>query len=55
VREVPFGKAGDHAEGLTLLNKKADADRPKVLGVYDSPAKKRLKAATGIRADVFAV
>src|SRR5262245_14134230 len=39
----PFGKARGHAEGITRLNNKADAERPKVLVVYDSPTKKRMK------------
>ena len=53
VLEVPFGKARGHAEGITRLNKKADAERPKVLVVYDSPTKKRMKGATGVQADIF--
>jgi hypothetical protein len=55
VREVPFGKAGDHAEGITLLQKNDEAAPPKVLVIYDSPTKKRLKGVTGVQADVFAV
>src|SRR5262249_26704194 len=55
VLEVPFGKARGHAEGITRLNKKADAERPKVLVVYDSPTKKRMKGTTGVQADIFKV
>jgi len=55
VREMPFGKARGHAEGITRFNKKADAEHPKILVVYDSPAKKRMKGATGVRADIFKV
>lgn len=45
--DVPFGKAEDHAEGITLL------DDGRVLVVYDAPAEERTTKNHGIHADVF--
>jgi hypothetical protein len=45
---IPFGKAKDRAEGITLL-----ADSRKVLVVYDKPADERKAGDHRVRADVF--
>jgi hypothetical protein len=46
--DVPFGKAEDRAEGITLLD-----DRSSVLVVYDAPAGERKTGDHGVCADVF--
>ena len=53
VLHLPFGRGGDHAEGICWLPDR-DGTR-ELLVVYDSPAAHRLQRGTAIAADVFAL
>jgi hypothetical protein len=50
--DLPFGRGGDHPEGLALWGENGGAER--ILVVYDSPTKRRLKGGA-IEADLFSL
>jgi hypothetical protein len=49
--ELPYGDRIDHAEGIALFQRPGEA--PKLLVVYDSPAKGRLHEGSYYKADLF--
>ncbi|MNU85848.1 hypothetical protein D3C71_756000 [compost metagenome] len=52
VRDIPFGRGSDHAEGLSLFSI-ADLPGPSILVVYDAPDDHRKGEDGRVQADVF--
>lgn len=52
VRNIPYGKGRDHAEGLTLFSPDG-SEANSILVVYDSVSKKRQTGENGLIADMF--